>query len=425
MTNPSIPPASALPPRIERLARLAGLAERRVLGLMSGTSLDGLDLALCMISGQGRDTVWRLERFHTLPYSAEQRERLLAVVSQPRADLRELAGLNAWLAGAHAAMVRDSLAAWEVAPGSVHLLASHGVTVYHAPGAWEEQGRPRHATLQLCDGDQLAVATGLLTVSDFRQKEIAFGGEGAPLAPYADALLFTAEVPWVLLNLGGIANFTRLAPQGDPASPVSGDTGPANGLIDRAVRRLLPGHSHPHDHDGRLAARGAVSAPLLESLLEHPYYARPFPKSTGPETFGDACLEDLLSRPVARGLAANDLIATLTRLTVRTVAEAIRRECGNLEGTQIAVSGGGRHNPVMMEGLRAALPEASWIGMEQLGLPPDAKEAVLFAVLAHHSLFGEGFPPPGEGPGGSGTGGGGGGDGETRRFGFGKLSWPD
>ena len=412
MTNPSIPPASSLPPRIERLARLAGLAERRVLGLMSGTSLDGLDLALCMISGQGRDMVWRLERFHTLPYSAEQRERLHAVVSQPRADLRELAVLNAWLANAHAAMVRDSLAAWEVAPGSVHLLASHGVTVYHAPGAWEEQGRPRHATLQLCDGDQLAVATGLLTVSDFRQKEIAFGGEGAPLAPYADALLFTADAPRVLLNLGGIANFTRLAPRGDPAPPISGDTGPANGLIDRAVRRLSPGHSHSYDHDGMLAAQGEVNAPLLDSLLEHPYFARPFPKSTGPETFGDACLEDLLSRPVARGLAANDLIATLTRLTVRTVAEAIRRECGNLEGTQIAVSGGGRHNPVMMEGLRAALPEASWIGMEQLGLPPDAKEAVLFAVLAHQSLFGEGFPAPGGGR-------------EDRRFGFGKLSWPD
>ncbi|MEE8435739.1 MAG: anhydro-N-acetylmuramic acid kinase [bacterium] len=415
-----IPPNPPLPPRIERLARLAGLAERRVLGLMSGTSLDGLDLALCTIGGQspgtiggqGPDTAWRLERFHTLPYSAEQRERLLAVVSQPRAGLRELAVLNAWLAGLHAAMVRDSLAAWDVDPASVHLLASHGVTVYHAPGAWEEQGTPRHATLQLGDGDQLAVATGLLTVSDFRQKEIALGGEGAPLAPYGDALLFTADAPRVLLNLGGIANFTRLASKSDPASPLSGDTGPANGLIDRAVRRLLPGHSHPYDHDGLLAAQGKVSAPLLESLLEHPYYARPFPKSTGAETFGDACLEDLLNRPEAKGLAPHHLIATLTRLTVRTVAEAMRRECGNLAGTEIAVSGGGRRNPVMMEGLRTEMPEASWIEMESLGLPPDAKEAVLFAVLAHESLFGEGFPQPGEGP-------------EGRRFGFGKLSWPN
>ena len=401
-----------LPPRIERLAHLAALPERRVLGLMSGTSLDGLDLALCALSGQGTRTRWRLEHFHTVPYEPEERERLRSVVSRPRAGLREVTALHGWLALRHGAMVLDTLAAWEVPPESVHLLASHGQTVFHAPGAWREDGTPRHATLQLGDGDRLAVATGLLTLSDFRQKEIAAGGEGAPLAPYAEALLFVGERPRILLNLGGIANFTRLAARGDSTPPRCGDTGPANALIDRAVRWLLPDHPEGFDRDGVLAARGRVNEPLLRAMLEDPYFARPFPKSTGVEAFGETFLKIALNRLEARGLAPEDLIATLTRLTVASVAEALHRECGPLGETEITVSGGGRHNRALMNGLREALPGASFGEMEALGLPPDAKEAVLFAVLAHESLFGAGFLPPGDPDGG-------------RRFGFGKLSWPD
>jgi anhydro-N-acetylmuramic acid kinase len=407
---------AALPPRIERLVRLAALPERRVLGLMSGTSLDGLDLALCAIRGQGRATALRVERFQTLPYSAAERERLRALVSQPSVPLAELTVLHAWLAARHAAMVRESLAAWGVAPEQVHLLASHGQTVYHAPEGWGEQGRPRHATLQLGDGDQLAVRTGLLTVSDFRQKEIAAGGQGAPLAPYADALLFGGRRPRILLNLGGIANFTWLPAADDPAAPLCGDTGPGNGLIDRAVRRGFPERADGFDRGGRIAARGRVHAGLLAELKRDTYYLRPCPKSTGPETFGDAYLEAIWQRAQALRLPAQDVVATLTRLTVETVAETLRRERPDLRRCELFVSGGGRENPLLVRWLREALPELAWRRIETLGVPPDAKEAVLFAVLAHESLFGEGFaalapqigtPDPG------------------RRYGFGKLSWPD
>lgn len=406
----------ALPPRIAHLLRLAELPQRQVLGLMSGTSLDGLDLALCTLSGHGRQTALHLEYFHTLPYTPDERERLAELVSQPRVSLAALTALNAWLAARHAAMVNDSLAAWGVARSSVHLLASHGQTVWHAPGAWVEAGTPRHATLQLGDGDLLAVRTGLLTVSDLRQKEIAAGGQGAPMAPYAEALLFTAGRPRILLNLGGVANFTWLPAAGDDTPVRFGDTGPANALIDRAVRRGFPGQPDGFDRDGRIAAQGHVHSGLLAELKAHPYFARPCPKSTGPEAFGDTYLETAWQRGEALGLAPADRVATLMRLTVETVAETLRREVPSLRGAELYVSGGGRHNPVLTQGLRAALPETSWQPSEALGLPPDAKEAVLFAVLAHESLFGEGFAllgPPPAGPG------------EQRRWGFGKLSWPD
>jgi anhydro-N-acetylmuramic acid kinase len=326
--------------------------------------------------------------------------------------LEALTVLNAWLAARHGAMVCETLAGWGVAPGSVHLLASHGLTVYHAPASWREGDGLRHATLQVGDGDQLAVRTGLLTLSDFRQKEIAAGGQGAPLAPYGDALLFTGERPRILLNLGGIANFTWLPARGAPAAPRYGDTGPANGLIDRAVRRLWPAHTDGFDRDGRLAATGRAHAGLLADLKAHPFFALPCPKSTGPEAFGDAFLEDAWGRGEALGLAPADLLATLTRLTVETVADTLRREVPSLAGCELYVTGGGRHNPLLTGGLQAALPGVTLREAEALGVPPDAKEAVLFAVLAHESLFGAGFAIPGEEEGG-------------RRFAFGKLSWPD
>ncbi len=401
-----------MPPRLDRLLALAERPTRRVLGLMSGTSGDGLDCALCAFTGHGADTRVQVEHFRTLPYTPEERARLQGVISRPRVDLHALTTLHAWLAARHAAMVQEALQGWEVAPGAVDLLASHGMTAFHAPAGWTEGEALRHATLQIGDGDLLAVRTGLLTLSDFRQKEIAAGGEGAPLAPYGERLLFSGPVPRVLINLGGIANFTWLPARGSGAPVLCGDTGPANGLVDRAVRHCRPDDADGFDRDGRMAAAGRIHAGLLSRLLAHPYFARPFPKSTGPELFGDAYLGDVWREASALGLSDADLVATLTRLTVETVAAALRTTGAADAGTEAYVSGGGRHNPVLMAGLRDTLPGLAWREVEQLGLPADAKEAVLFAALAHESLFGEGFAPltgPADG----------------RRFGFGKLSWPD
>ena len=422
-----------LPPRIARLARLAELPERRVLGLMSGTSLDGLDLALCRIGGiggiggAGGETRIELEHFRTHPYSAGERDRLARVVSRREVALEELTVLHPWLAALHARIVLETLAGWKIAAGDVHLLASHGQTVYHAPGSWEEEGQnensaPRHATLQLGDGDHLALRTGILTLSDFRQKEIARGGQGAPLAPYAEALAFRGERPRLLLNLGGIANFTFLPAGGAESGVRFGDTGPANALIDRAMLRLFPEQPDGFDRDGRLAAQGAPHEGLLRELLEEPFFQLPCPKSTGPETFGDAYLDNALQRAEVLGLSPVDLIATLTLLTVNSITATLRRELPSLDGAEFHVNGGGLHNPSIAGELRAAFPEMTWMEPGALGIPPDAREAVLFALLAHESLFGEGFGILAGNEAGAGCGEK---DGPGPRIGFGKLSWPD
>jgi anhydro-N-acetylmuramic acid kinase len=405
----------SLPPRIERLAALAGKAERRMLGLMSGTSLDGLDMALCRIAGHGTDTELTLLHFKTDPYGTEERERLRALASRETVSLRDLTVAHAWLAERHASAVLAALGTWGVAPGEVDAIASHGQTLYHAPGGWELEGAARHATLQIGDGDHLALRTGILTVSDFRQKEIAGGGEGAPLAPYAEALLFGgAARPRVLLNLGGIANFTWLPAQGDAHAPVSGDSGPGNTLLDLAVRRYFPDRAEGYDRDGAIAARGTPHAGLLAALKAHPYFGKPFPKSTGPETFGEAYLDAALEEAGASGAAPpapEDVLATLTALSAETVAETLRRETPALQGAEAFLSGGGKHNLALVARLEEALPELAWRDVEALGIPGDAKEAVLFAVLANETLCGEGFPArAGTAPG---------------TIGFGKISFPD
>lgn len=401
-----------LPPRIARLARIAAKDERLILGLMSGTSLDGLDLALCRFAGHGVATSVALVHFKTVPYPPGQKERLRALAFREQVSLRELTLANAWLAEAHGQAVLAALEEWGTPPETVDLIASHGQTIYHAPGGWEEGGAVRHATLQIGDGDHLAVRTGILTVCDFRQKEIAGGGEGAPLAPYAEPLLFGgAAVPRVLLNLGGIANFTWLPAVGDGRAPVSGDTGPANTLLDLAVRRGFPGHPEGYDAGGVIAARGRPLPALLEALKAHPYFAQRFPKSTGPETFGEAYLDAALARAETDGAAApapEELLATLTALTAETVAETLRREAPTLEGAEMFVSGGGSHNGHLMALLREALPGLTWRDPAELGVPSDAKEAMLFAVLANETLCGEGFQGRAAGT-----------------IGFGKICFPD
>ena len=349
----------------------------------------------------------------TRPYAAAERARLSTVVSRAGAGLAEVCVLNAWLAEVHARGVLAALAQWGVAPGQVDALASHGLTVFHAPGAWRLEGEgpetARHATLQLGDGDALAVRTGLLTVSDFRQKEIAGGGQGAPLAPYAEALLYRGAEPRVLLNLGGIANFTWLPPRGSPDRPRSGDTGPANTLIDAVARRTRPA-GPGYDPDGAGAARGKVHAGLLARLKAHPYFAQPSPKSTGPELFGDEYVLRALEALGAGSIGPDDLLATLTRLSAETVADTLRREVPRLGSATFYVSGGGQRNRTLMRWLAECLPGVALRPSQDLGAPPDAKEALLFAVLANELLAGAGFLAA---------------DGSERRLAFGKISFPD
>lgn len=390
---------------LKLLNQIAQKPERLILGLMSGTSLDGLDMALCRVKGEGTTAKIELLEFYTYPYSSPQRHRLQDVVSQSTVSLQDLTILHTWLGELHARFVLKTLEQWNVAPNEIDLLASHGQTVYHAPQSLHHLLTLPNATLQLGDGDHLAVKTGILTVSDFRQKHVAMGQEGAPLAPYADFVLFGKPgSDRILLNIGGIANFTYLPGSIHPQEVFATDTGPGNRLIDEAVSQYFAPQTY--DRGGALARQGQIHQPLLDALKSHAFFAEPLPKTTGAELFNAHYIEQVKT-PLTEDIAPQDWIATLTRFTAETIAEAIQQMPGSND-TEVVVSGGGHHNICLMDWLGELLPQHRFLDMKAVNeLPPDAKEAVLMALLANECVAGDGFAL-----------------GETPALTMGKISFP-
>ena len=377
-------------PHLARLCQLADQPSRRIIGLMSGTSLDGLDVALCRLEGHGHGTRLTLEHFRTVPYDEDTKQRIREVFARDTVNLEYLTLLNPWLGRLHARAVLACLAQWQVAPAEVDLIASHGQTIYHAPR--HQHQRPDfdlHATLQIGDGDHIALETGITTLSDFRQKHIAAGGEGAPLAAYGDFLLLSSPAEErLLLNLGGIANFTYLPRAGgDARAAFSTDTGPGNTLLDATVRAHRP--ELAYDPDGCLALAGRPHADLLAELLAHPFFAAPLPKTTGPELFAPAYLAAAQQRSTTEDLALEDLLATLAEFSAVGVARAIQLAfVGRAAPTAVYASGGGAHNPALLQALARHLPGTRFATTNELGVPGDAKEAILFAVLANEAVAG-------------------------------------
>ncbi len=347
----------------------------RVIGLMSGTSLDGCDAALVSLTPRAAGLDLRLEAFLTLPMPATLRARIQEQLAPETSRIDRLAELDTLL-GAFFAEAAEAVLA--KAGGRADLIGSHGQTLWHRPSG------EAPSTLQLGDGSLIAVRTGITTVSDFRKADVAAGGQGAPLVPFVDQLLFGSSAPAVALqNLGGIANVTALVPG---QAPVAFDTGPANMVIDRFVERFTAGREH-FDPEGRYAARGHVHEGLLETWLRHAYFAAQPPKSTGREEFGQAYADARYDEALAQGLSPEDAIATATALTARSIARAYRDFLPVLPG-EILVSGGGAHNRTLMAMLAQALPEAQVLPSDARGFDADAKEAVAFAVLAYQAVFG-------------------------------------
>lgn len=368
---------------IEKLASIAGQPERLILGLMSGTSLDGLDLALCQISGSGFNTTLSVKSFTTVPFTDGFRNSILEVFSGDQVNLQSLTLLNAEIARHHAAIILDTLREWAIRLDDIDLIASHGQTVFHAPRSLHGQNTRPNATLQLGDGDHLARLTGIITLSDFRQKHIAGGGEGAPLAAYGDLLLLSdPSQARVLLNIGGIANFTYLPALNDDAAAFSTDIGPGNTLMDAFVRRFFPPFTF--DQDAERARQGSAHRLLLSELMKEQFLRLPHPRTTGPELFS---LDWFLAarETFAPDLSKVDSLATLNRFS----AEAIAASVASLPGTpDIYVSGGGARNPLLLAHVKELLPHHRVGSTEQLGIDPDAKEAILFAILANEALAG-------------------------------------
>lgn len=352
------------------LQRLLRPGPRVVAGVMSGTSLDGVDAAVVRVEGSGDGLAVDTLGFVSEPYGRALRDALAACAEVAGSDVRLVSQLHARLGDVFADVVEAALAEAGLAAGALDLVGSHGQTVHHVPEPRDCAGAPTRSTLQIGSPAVLAARLGTPVVADFRAGDLALGGQGAPLAPYLDRALFASDAETrALLNLGGIANVTVLAPG---AAAVAWDTGPANMVVDALVRRLT---GAPYDRGGALAAAGAPDAALLAELLADPYYAAPPPKSTGRERFGAA----FVGRLLAAGLSTPDVVATATALTARTVADAVR----HTGAARVITSGGGVHNPTLLAMLAGALAPIPVETTAAYGLDPDAKEAVLFAVLAH------------------------------------------
>ncbi len=330
-------------------------------------------------------------QFATIDYSGDVKAEIRSVFSQKSIDFEHLTVLNAWIGTLHASMVLDCLRNWDVVPSEIDLISSHGQTVMHAPRSLHQRDKFPNATLQIGDGDHIAVKTAIITISDFRQKHLAAGGEGAPLAVYGDLYVFGKRgCNRIMLNLGGIANFTFLPANLDKSQVFVTDTGPGNTLIDAVVRRHFPHKAF--DKDAAIAKKGIVNPHLLDALKGHVFFAHPVPKTTGPELFGADFLDQAQIVSNTAELPIPDILATLTRFSAETIAEGIVA-CATASGQpietfEIYVSGGGMHNPLLIDWLRELLP-CQIARTDALGISGDAKEAVLFAVLANEAVSGK------------------------------------
>ena len=380
---------------IEKLYRLAQKPARHIIGLMSGTSLDGLDVALCRIEGSGGDTQVELLRFETVDYTDDIKDEIRKIFAKQTIDFQQLTLLNAWIGRLHGDMVSDCLKKWGVNNESVDIVASHGQTVFHTPKILHQLEKFPNATLQIGDGDHIAQTTGIITISDFRQKHVAAGGEGAPLAVYGDYFIFSKKGEnRIMLNMGGIANFTYLPGTLDADEVFVTDTGTGNTLLDAFVRKFYP--ERAFDKDAELASKGQVIPELLHELKKNDFFQKPFPKTTGPELFNIAYVENaircgqLLEYP-----SIFDLLATLTRFSAETITEALIKlfvEKGfsekEIAEIKIYASGGGARNPLLMRYIQELLPTPQYATTAALKINPDAKEAVLFAILANECVAG-------------------------------------
>jgi anhydro-N-acetylmuramic acid kinase len=300
--------------------------------------------------------------------------------------------LNAFIGSYYADLISLAFEEWKMDLSSVDLIASHGQTIFHAPKHQHQISGMPNATLQIGDGDHIAMGTGIITLSDFRQKHIAAGGEGAPLAVYGDYLLFwNSSENRVMLNIGGIANLTFL-PSDSSCGFLSSDVGPGNTLLDQFIQEKLPGVYY--DKDAQMARSGSVSNALLEALMEHEFFLSAFPKTTGPELFSLGFLNDAMTRSAQTMLSAVDVMATLVEFSAQAIASAIGKILSSNSAFEVYLSGGGMYNPLLVSRIEALLNK-TLKSTDDLGIHPDAKEAVLFALLANEAIVGNSQYIPG------------------------------
>lgn len=361
----------------------------KVIGLMSGTSVDGVDAAVVEIQGAPPNLEIALLSFTHMLFNRDQQRRIFSLFDPTTGTVDQICAMNfaigEWFASAALQAIEEAgLSPPGAAPGrDIALIGSHGQTIYHAVGA----DAPVKSTLQIGEAAVIAARTGITTVADFRVADVAAGGQGAPLVSYVDWLLLRhPTLTRAVQNIGGIANVTYLPPGDDPAGVVAFDTGPGNMLIDDAARRATNG-TQTYDRDGMLAAQGRIDRELLAEWMAHPYLAQSPPKTTGREQFGAKYGALIWAQAQERGLFANDTAATLTAFTAASIADAYRRFLPYMPN-EVILGGGGASNPTLVRMLRQHLAPTRVLSHEAVGLPSDAKEAIAFAVLAYEAIHG-------------------------------------
>lgn len=353
-----------------------------VVGLMSGTSADGTDAALVRLEGAPPRLQWELLAHLHRPHPPALRQAIFQAFDPRTSNAAHLCALNFSLGETFAAAALEVIQMAGFAPHQVDLIGSHGQTIWHIPPEPEQPG----STLQLGEAAVIAERTGIPVISNFRVRDMAAGGQGAPLVPYADWLLLShPEKIRVAQNIGGIANLTFLPAQSSdaPEGVSAFDTGPGNMLLDDAMRRVTNGEQH-YDADGNLAAQGRVEQELLEWLLADAYFFMPPPKSTGRERFGTQFGERVWQQAQQRRLSSADLLATLTAFTAESIAQAYRKFLPSYPH-EVILSGGGARNRTLRQMLAERLAPSRLFLSEEMGIPIEAKEALAFAVLAYET----------------------------------------
>ncbi len=366
-----------------RIREIAGKDKMRVVGLMSGTSADGVDAAVVEISSRKV----RLLAFEMFSYPAALRRRILNLCRPESARLDDICHYNFVLGEVFADAVIKLCSRNGISLSSVDLIGSHGQTIYHQPHGKRYGSRKIRSTLQIGEPSVIAQRTGITTVADFRPRDMAAGGEGAPLVPYADYVLFKHKrLKRAVQNIGGIANVTFLPGGCTQDDIIAFDTGPGNMVIDDIIR-LITNDKRRYDASGKIAARGTVDKRLLSEMLRHPFFRRRPPKSTGREEFGAAFAEQIYRRAGKKGLAGADIVATVTALTAKSIARAYRRFLPAIPD-EIILCGGGSHNRTLVGMLHEELPDVKMLSTDDFGISVDAKEAVSFAILAWATIKG-------------------------------------
>jgi anhydro-N-acetylmuramic acid kinase len=362
----------------------------RVLGMMSGTSADGIDVALVRISGAPPSLSIRLEGHHHVRFPARVRAAILRLANGGATSTAEISQLNFLLGEEFAAAALAACKRWRVPLRRIGLIGSHGQTIFHQGAAARFLGGRRVAsTLQIGEPSIIAARTGVATIADFRPADMAAGGQGAPLVPFVDYLLYgDAKLGRVALNVGGIANVTVIPRGARPEDVFAFDTGPGNMIIDALVERTTK-RRMAYDRGARIALRGQVIRPLLEMMLRSAYLRLPPPKTAGREQFGMEYADELIAWARKRRARTEDLVRTATIFTALSIADAFRRFIfSRVHVNELIVAGGGTKNPLLMAQLRAALPGIEIVPSGRFGVPAEAKEALAFAVLAYEAFHG-------------------------------------